>query len=330
MATVTPQEADASLREIRSKKGVDDPRGSHYDNVEDLNKSLILYVNSLKVIYRSQIHPVPRLADQLYTKPTHFLLELIQNADDNNFTNSTPTLSFTLQKESRELRVDCNETGFTKENVKAICSIGRSTKGVVDRTNGFIGEKGFGFKSSFKVADVVHIASGPFQFKFNRRQTLGMIAPIPEPFPQGQRLPGQTQILLYLNSQDEVTIIGDELKTIRSQLLIFLRKLSAITVKAPSRDIQFRISRKSYDVLLKGETAELTTTLKGFYELSRRKYVIVHFAVYDLPKDDRMPGVQESEIVLAFPVAENTDPIIQGQMVYSFLPIDDYGFSVSV
>lgn len=83
-------------------------------------------------------------------------------------------------------------------------------------------------------------------------------------------------------------------------------------------------------LLLKGETAELTTTLKGFYELSRRKYVIVRFAVYDLPKDDRRPGVQESEKVLAFPVAENTDPIIQGQMVYSFLPIDDYGFSVSV
>lgn len=136
--------------------------------------------------------------------------------------------------------------------IKAICSIGRSTKGVVDRTKGFIGEKGIGFKSSFKVTNVVHIASGPFQFKFDRRQTLGMIAPIPEPFPQGQRLPGQTQILLYLNSQDEVTIIGDELKTIRSQLLIFLRKLSAITVKGPSRDIQFRISRKSYDSSLKG------------------------------------------------------------------------------
>jgi hypothetical protein len=51
--------------------------------------------------------------------------------------------------------------------MKAICNIGRSIKGVVDRTKGFIGEKEIGFKSFFKVVDVVYIASGLFQFKFD-------------------------------------------------------------------------------------------------------------------------------------------------------------------
>ena len=41
---LTPREADDFLREIRSKKGVDDPEGDHYDNVRDLNKSLNMQV----------------------------------------------------------------------------------------------------------------------------------------------------------------------------------------------------------------------------------------------------------------------------------------------
>ena len=144
------------------------------------------------LIYRSS------LADQLYTKPTHFLLELIQNADDSNFVFGIPSLSFNMNLPGPTLQkcIDCNEAGFTKENVKAICSIGQSTKKAIDRKKGFIGEKGIGFKSVFKVADVVHISSGPFQFKLDRRETLGMIAPILESFPSTQIIPaGRNEIL---------------------------------------------------------------------------------------------------------------------------------------
>ncbi len=44
-------------------------------------------------------------------------------------------------------------------------------------SEGFIGEKGIGFKSVFKVANVVHVASGHYQFKLDRREPLGMILP---------------------------------------------------------------------------------------------------------------------------------------------------------
>jgi hypothetical protein len=37
---MTRAEGDAILREIRESKGVDDPNGQHYDNVQDLSNAL--------------------------------------------------------------------------------------------------------------------------------------------------------------------------------------------------------------------------------------------------------------------------------------------------
>jgi hypothetical protein len=231
-----------------------------------------------------------------------------------------------------QMRIDCNEAGFTKENVKAICSIGQSTKKAIDRQKGFIGEKGIGFKSVFKVADVVHISSGPFQFKLDRRKTLGMIAPILESFPSTQIIPGQTQMLLLLKGNSDMADINDELWELKPQLLIFLRKLSIITICTPIRHVQFQTYPRKFEVGFNGETMSLKTSKfrdGKFCQISMRKYIIVRHTVQNLPEDERRPGVSESEVVLAFPVLENTNPMIEDQNVYAYLPIDDYGFAVS-
>ncbi|KAH8832352.1 hypothetical protein DL96DRAFT_1581759 [Flagelloscypha sp. PMI_526] len=81
-----------------------------------------------------------RLSDDLYSNPTHFLMELIQNADDNTFPSRVqPQLELHFYKPRQSgplsLRVVCNEVGFTEENVRAICSIGKSTK---TKARGFI------------------------------------------------------------------------------------------------------------------------------------------------------------------------------------------------
>lgn len=67
-----------------------------------------------------------RLADQLYQKSTHFLLELIQNADDNSFSaaETIPRLQVHYDSDSRRLLLSCNERGFNKGNVEAICAVG--------------------------------------------------------------------------------------------------------------------------------------------------------------------------------------------------------------
>jgi hypothetical protein len=275
------------------------------------------------------------LADQLYATPTHFLLELIQNADDNTYlAGSEPSVTFDTSISIAafpKLRVDCNEVGFTRQNVKAICSIGQSTKKTQDRMKGFIGEKGIGFKSVFKVADVVHISSGPFQFKLDRRNTLGMIAPILEPFPAQYQKIGETQTLLHLNNSSDLNVINTELDRVRPELLIFLRKLSHMTVRTAHRQVQFDKFTTKLDERYDGETVALVTRQQqGWGEItSEIIYIIVRHSALSLPRDERRPGVQQSEVVLAFPVTRDGDPVINDQYTYAYLPIAQYGFAVS-
>jgi hypothetical protein len=143
---------------------------------------------------------------------------MLQNADDNNYTrvqaaNEEPYVSFRVYHDV--LVVECNEDGFTEENLRAICDIGKSSK---QGAQGYIGEKGIGFKSVFMAAWKAHIESGPFSFYFQHRQGdsgMGMVMPIwADPPDSGRNLfgdsfsgPGPTKPLtrftLYLNDHCE-------------------------------------------------------------------------------------------------------------------------------
>jgi HSP90 family molecular chaperone len=54
--------------------------------------------------------------------------------------------------------VNNNESGFTESNIRALCDIGNSTKA---STAGYIGQKGIGFKSVFRVANVAGMVHPP-------------------------------------------------------------------------------------------------------------------------------------------------------------------------
>lgn len=73
----------------------------------------------------------------------------------------------------------------------ALCHIGNSTKKPIDQRKGFIGERGIGFKSVFKVADIVHISSSAYSFGFDRSKPLGMISPMTESSPSAHYTEGQ-------------------------------------------------------------------------------------------------------------------------------------------
>ena len=68
------------------------------------------------------------------------------------------------------------QVGFSERNVKALCDVGKSTK---QHKVGYIGQKGIGFKSVFKVTDVAEIHSRGFHISFDlvRHQALGYILP---------------------------------------------------------------------------------------------------------------------------------------------------------
>lgn len=79
------------------------------------------------------------LSTELYTKPTHFLLELLQNADDCGYAAGVqPRVLLVLMPDA--LLHATNERGFTAADVKAICDMSKSTKS--RKVGAFTGEKG--------------------------------------------------------------------------------------------------------------------------------------------------------------------------------------------
>jgi hypothetical protein len=83
---------------------------------------------------------IEQLAENLYTHNVHFVMELIQNAEDNTYDGDvTPTVKLELYPHA--VVVFNNEVGFSDKNIESVCSVNKSTKiGKV----GYIGQKGIG------------------------------------------------------------------------------------------------------------------------------------------------------------------------------------------
>ncbi|KAL2419264.1 hypothetical protein ABEF95_003141 [Exophiala dermatitidis] len=257
------------------------------------------------------------LADELYHKSTHFLLELIQNADDNEYHVAEPEITLTYK--DRRLRIDCNERGFSPQNVEAICRVGSSTKAGQDRASSYVGEKGIGFKSVFKAADIVWISSNSYTFKFDKRNVLGMIAPIWEVFPEPTD-PSWTSMLLQLSAGYEEKQLLHDLKTFDPRMLIFLRRLKKvkIVIHQAGPVWQTTLTKK-----LQSNDQETAIELTQDYKTLR--YMVSSYLVENLPVEPKRPGASSSQIMLAFPDCNGAEAI-ESQKVYAFLPVRDYGF----
>ncbi|KAM0333486.1 hypothetical protein ACHAQA_002149 [Verticillium albo-atrum] len=307
------QEANRQLEGLRQKRGLGSKQNAF--TAKSLGKALDI------------------LSSQLNAKTTHFILELIQNADDNAYPAGVqPTFTLTLSKMGPNftLRTDCNETGFTLKNIDAICSIGESTKTIiVNGQKGFIGEKGIGFKSVFKVANQVDILSNSYEFRIDRTAHLGMLDPKPHRFPDRQRRDGHTQMLLHLlqDRDHRISDITKGLQQIKPELLLFLRQLRNLDIITPSGRCLYQSKRRSHDPRYGGEMVSLSESRFSNPSdepvTTQKLYVIVRHDVQRLPLEDRREGVHTTEITLAFPI----DSILEAQDAFAFLPIDQSGFA---
>ena len=93
---------------------------------------------------------------QLYTDKSHFVYELLQNAEDAEATS----IQF-IQYPDR-LEVFHDGKPFTSANLQGLCDIGKSDK--VDNLNQ-IGEFGVGFKSVFGICDTVRLYSASDHYR---------------------------------------------------------------------------------------------------------------------------------------------------------------------
>jgi hypothetical protein len=280
-----------------------------------------------------------------------FIFELLQNADDNLFQRATssgesPYVLFSVYQD--RIVVDCNEDGFTEANLRAICTVGESSK---LGGEGYIGEKGIGFKSVFKVAWKVSIQSGGFSFRFKHRpgdSGMGMISP--EWWEPTEELVGPlTRITLYLHDTggdadaraEQRKNINEQFSDLKPEMLLFLKRLKKIEVRffdgAGNQTSASLLSANPGEAVHQALLETTKVTGGGETTCVKQNYHVTKRTAFDLArKDNRDYSAEEqatqayaiAEIVLAFPLSKLHVPIIKQQKLFAFLPIRVVGFNV--
>ncbi|KAL9088067.1 MAG: hypothetical protein Q9165_006408 [Trypethelium subeluteriae] len=305
------QQAEKLIREIRLSRHVDDPAD---ENAKDLARALKL------------------ISDELYSTPTHFVLELVQNADDNKYALDVTARLVFLYRDDGYLWVGCNERGFEPENVRSICRFHRSTKSVdvEESERGAIGEKGIGFKSVFKVADTVWISSGPFHFRFDRDAPLGMIAPVwDEGIPRNHLIKETTIVCLRIPDPNDRALVVKHLHAIEPELPLFLRNIRTIQVifQQLNKSVpeNYSLTRVRSDEI--GHDFKLIKrNHKNGTEETLLRLVYIACLTASVPYDEkRREGVKNTKLEINFPLTASGNPELQNRPLYNFLPIRAYG-----
>lgn len=291
------------------------------------------------------------LAKNIYTSDARFVFELLQNADDNRFTrasinNTLPFVSFQVFPD--RIVVECNEDGFTKSDLSAVCAVGKSTKSVA---HGYIGAKGIGFKSVFIAAWKVYIQSGYFSYCFKHEKGdlgLGMVVPVWQDTDDELPYP-LTRMTLYLHEKGDPQdveysrqIIFKQLSGLQQICLLFLRNLKRIKVSFHNEDGELQ-SSNDFSVGDVHENSvvlhsELTDGCKDTIIKKQRYHVTRHMATGLSKSDNREPPTTDeakraasiAEVILAFPLTSDSEPVLEQQEIFAFLPVRESSFKVSM
>lgn len=120
--------------------------------------------------YGTEVHNYAKvlLADS-YKESTHFLYELLQNAEDSSerrYMKSKTENTFYAKIELYEDRLEFRHNGdpFDLKDVEGICGIVNTTK---TEERGMIGKFGIGFKSVYAYTKTPKIYSGEFSFSIS-------------------------------------------------------------------------------------------------------------------------------------------------------------------
>ncbi|CAF1371600.1 unnamed protein product, partial [Didymodactylos carnosus] len=253
---------------------IDDIRCIRFGENSGLDGTGRLLVENLQGIIERSLE---KLANDLYSEQTHFVLELLQNADDNQYNEKTiPKVKFIITKET--ILLCNNESGFTRENIDALCNVGRSTKG--KHKAGYSGHKGIGFKSVFNVSLCPEIHSNGYHICFDANQgQIGYVKPT-WMFTYDLSCESDSNWATYikLNLKPEVQ---DNLKRkfqdIQSPLLLFLHRLQQIEIVHEDHSKVFTRKDHSNDII---ELCELDSNAEPI-----RHYWLVIKKKLDIPQE---------------------------------------------
>jgi hypothetical protein len=223
---------------------------------------------------------------------------------------------------------ETNEDGFRLKDVRSVCATGKSSKKASDLDKS-IGEKGFGFKSVFSVAEKVHIQSGIWSFSFEHKKGedgLGMVTPLDAPKETLSR-DVTTRFTLHLANTESTDYqkLLNAIRDVPHTTILFLYKLRRMQFQLTESDARLtiitikKLGQRSDDSIRFIRTQESGDNLQS--EESAYRYVS-HVVGY-LPQDESRNDTT-SKVELAFPVHPTThQPQLSdlGQHVFAYLPI---------
>ncbi|KAL2641700.1 hypothetical protein R1flu_009287 [Riccia fluitans] len=287
-----------------------------------------------------------------------FYIRTHPNAEDNSYAPGVePQLDLVLTKTditevgaSATLILFNNELGFQERNISALCSVGQSTK-KGKRNEGYIGEKGIGFKSVFVVTSTPYIISNGFRIRFSdsggehvgSAEGIGYIVPkwvdkpSDEELLQFWRPPADqttqnalpsTVIVLPLRPEKEVSV-RNELKQISPETILFFKRITRLRIRnetgGHNHVEEIVISRSDSRREPAGNTAGFTSRVSVVKEpahIAESCHYFLWEQRFDVPPNASVDQRREMKtwfIQLAFP---HIDRIAGGSpgSVYAFLP----------
>ncbi|KAF3970886.1 hypothetical protein CMV_005458 [Castanea mollissima] len=254
------------------------------EHIEEIRRTKFSIGGEQNPLIEDLHQAVKNLSAELYAKDAHFLMELIQNAEDNNYLKGVdPSLEFVITSEDitntgapATLLIFNNEKGFSSKNIDSICSVGRSTK-KGNRKHGYIGEKGIGFKSVFL-------------------EQLSNVHP---------------EVLLFLSKIRQLSV-REHNKDPR------LNTVSAIAITSETELVERKnIDAVSYTVHLSADEKDKEYEGECRYFMWKQK-----FPVRQENKVERRMEVEELVITLAFPFDERLHRGMSSPGIYAFLPTE--------
>jgi len=211
------------------------------------------------------------ISQQIYSDRTHFIYELLQNAEDalgrRRQTNPQSTLPTSVQFSLYKDRLEFRHFGeiFTTEDVKGVSDVLKGTKrGSGDQ----IGRHGIGFKSVYAFTASPEIHSGSEHFIIERYIRPRCADQIP------QMAESETVFIFPFNhdehpGEEASRLIGDKLKVLTPRVLLFLKNITRVDWIIRDSDRGF-LARESLEL---SETTH-KITLQGSRKTKKKKWLV--------------------------------------------------------
>jgi len=161
------------------------------------------------------------LLTKLYPDNAHYILELLQNAEDANKDNDKPSTVTFILTDDKLVFIHNGKKLFDIKDIDSITGLGVSTK-VDDKTN--IGKFGVGFKSVFAITDEPEIISGKYHFTIQKL----FIPKLKKYLPEVNSSESRFIFPFKKNASKTAIEIKNELFGLGSDTLLFLKNINKI------------------------------------------------------------------------------------------------------